>query len=607
MAKRGGQRPYGWAAAAVHVAVFGSAAAIAAIAGPALALPTVTWWVLAVIAVVGLPFALLLVRDPRDAPSHSRVRLPSPPQSRRAGAGTPGRVAGSRAGDSTGTTPVPARSTEGSGVRLAAKAGPAAGAVGVLPFTVAGSDPSIEHLADGLTEEVLLGLGRLEEFSVPARGSVFALRGGDRPIEEIAARLRVGHVLEGVVAKEGGRLQVKAVLRRASDRSPVWKGEAEGNLGELGHLATRLVHGATHARGAPLPEAASAPSVGRSTADGAACDAYFRGRSLFHQSLEGVKRSTALFEQAVRADARFALAHARRAEAHVLLAFYSLMTPAAAFETARESAREALALDEHLPEAWAALGFVQAFRDWDWTRASVSFQKAVDLNPSFVPARFWYALSLGAAGDVVERVRQTSLALRSDPVSTSANAHVGWALLGGRAFDHAERRMTRVLRQDPDHALAYWVRGRARIHSGAGVAGLDDLIEAAKRSRTNPVFIGSLGYAVASAGRTSRAQRHLTDLRAGPAGWRWVPESQIATIELGLSRPEDALDSLERALEQRDPWLPLTMRRPEWDAHRSHERFRQILSLLGVSEVAGSEYGRIRDALPGAGPQNSEG
>jgi len=452
--------------------------------------------------------------------------------------------------------------------------------IAILPFRIEGPDPTIEHLADGIAEEVLVGLAGLGGARVTARASSFRFRDGNPDLALIGRQLGVAHVLQGSISRAAGRLAVEVVLRTTLG-ARVWSQRTECGLGAVHEAQEALVRGVAGSLGYGLPEGGSALSAGRRTSDPVAQDHYLKGRAFWHGRGTGLRQSATFFEQAVHADADFALAWAGRADAHIMLGFYGYMEPHAAFKIARESAEKALQLDDRVAEAWSALGFVRTFHDWDWVRADLCFQKAVDLNPSSMLARRWYAMNRGIVGRLGDWLRQNQSSLVVDPLAVFSHAHVAWSLLGARAYDEAEAAAQRALELDEDFALGYWFRWRAHLYRGNLDAAVSDLIESARRARGNPIVVSTLGYAVGKSGDMVRAQRHLEDLKAGPPRWRWVGASQIATVQLGLERTGDALTTLERAASERDFWLPMTIRRPEWDGVRHDPRFKAILEQTG--------------------------
>ena len=469
-------------------------------------------------------------------------------------------------------------------------------AVAVLPFRVVGSDPAIEYLADGLAEEVLLGLASLGGARVTARASSFSRREEDPDLAEMGRQLGVGHVLQGSLSRGAGQLTVEAVLLKTSG-AQVWSHRAECEPAEWHEAQEALVKRVAESLGYGLPDASPALTPGRRTREAAALEYYLQGRAFWHGRGPGLQQSATFFAQAVHADADFALAWAGRADAHMMLGFYGYMEPHAAFKTARQSAERALQLDDQIAEAWSALGFVRTFHDWDWARADLCFQKALDLNPSIMLARRWYAMNRGIVGRLADWVRQNRSSLAVDPLAVFSHAHIAWALLGVRAYDEAEAAVQRALELDENFALGYWFRGRAHLYRGDLDDAIADLITAARLARGNPIVVSTLAYAVARSGDRARAQRHLEDLQAGPPQWRWVSASQIATVELGLDRTNDALTSLERAGSERDFWLPITIRRPEWDGVRHDPRFKAILERTGLVEISEASYAEAREAM----------
>lgn len=453
----------------------------------------------------------------------------------------------------------------------------------VLPFTVSGSDPTIEFMADGISEEVLLGVAGLGDVRSVPRASAFSFKDTELGREECARRLGAAHTVAGEISSMGGELRLEASLAGSNAElwSRIWNFTAENT----GDVVADLIRAVGLTLELPLEPGQRVLSIGRQTDRAEAQRHYLQGRYYWHQRGDGLQKSAASFEQAVRSDTGFALAYAGRADAHMLLGFYGYMEPRTAFQKAAEAAEKALELDDEISEAWTCLGFVRSFYHWEWSRSEVVFRRAIELNPSYMPARYWYALSRGTSGHLGDWIQQGRTSIKIDPLAPHALTHLGWALLESRAHDEAEEVLDRALTLDPEFSLGHWFRGRARLHRGDTDSALADLAASAKLSRGNPITLGTLGYAMARSGRTGDAQRILDELEAGPARWRWVRPSQVATVQLGLGRAEAALESLERGLEEKDFWLPLTVRREEWDEVRNDGRFGALLAGMGLQEI----------------------
>ncbi len=587
--------------AGLYLVVAAVAVTVVLLQGVRLGLPAYSWMFVGGVALLGLPLVLRRARPKAKAkplPSAPRQRAPRP------------KGADTGAGGSATAGPRP-QGTAGAGGAAAAatlasqpERPPARSrAVLVLPMTIGGTDPFIDYLAEGVAEAVLLGLAGLEGARVLARDSAFSFKFKDVPAAEAGGEIGAGFVLEGRIGKDGERLTVTARLVRASNGQPAWSGKLEGKLETVSEMEVALIRAVAEAVGLPIPPNGSPLSPGRRSRSGEAHRAYLQGRYDWHRGGEGYQRAAPSFEQAVRADERFALALAGRAENQVLQAFYGYVEPRSAFKRARESAEAALGLDDALPEAWSALGCARMFRDWDWRGAEDAFRRAIGINPAVVTARFWAGMNRGLSGHPVDWIRHCVTGFRLDPRSVLAHCHVGWALLGARIYGKAREVLDQAVELDPDFGFAYWLRGRARAYAGDIDGGLVDLIESAKRTKVNPIAVASLGYVVGRSGNANRAERHLQDLASGPAGWRWILPTQLATIELGLGRQAEALKGLQSALEVQDIWLPQTLRRPEWDPLRREPAFQAVLKGAGLEEIPRSRYEQARAMMGVARPQ----
>ncbi|MFQ5927922.1 MAG: protein kinase, partial [Terriglobia bacterium] len=250
--------------------------------------------------------------------------------------------------------------------RLSAPPAPAAPAtlaakpsVAVLPFQNLSADPENEYFSDGMTEEIISKLSRIQQLQVASRTSVARFKGTQKDIKEVGQELGVRYVLEGSVRKAGNRVRITAQLIDTSSGFHLWAEDFQGELKDVFAVQEETalkIAAALNLRLSPQEQRA----VQRRTTDNPkAYDAYLRGRALAEhadnrEKLEAARRQ---FEQALEADSDYAPALAGLSL--VESAYYrNLDRSEARRQLAEQLARRALALDPDLPEAHFAFGYV---------------------------------------------------------------------------------------------------------------------------------------------------------------------------------------------------------------------------------------------------------
>jgi TolB-like protein/Flp pilus assembly protein TadD len=445
----------------------------------------------------------------------------------------------------------------------------------VLPFENLGAGADEEHWADGLTEDVITQLARLqpERLAVIARTSAMHYKGTRKTIAEIGRELGVEYVIEGSVRRAGHRLRLNLQLVQVSDQSHVWAEKDDRDLEDALALPSALPRAVGRRLGLDLPPAGGAEGVG--TRKPEAYEAYLRGRHhLRLLSDEGARQAVDRFEEAVTADPAYASAYAGLAEAHYALSNMRV-DPREAMERARAAAQKALVLDEALSSAHSALGLILAFYDWDWPGAEREFRRALALDPAAAETRGWFALHLAQMGRLEQSTAELQRARKEDPLSLNINSLIAFPLYLGGRYDEAVDQSRRALELDPRFYLAQVAIGAAYEAKGDYRRALAEM-EKARRMDDSPEILAFLARAQALAGETAEARRLLGLLKASPPH-RYVSPYDLALVHDALGERDDALRLLEQAYEAQAEGLVGLQIDPRLRGLRSDPRFQELL------------------------------
>lgn len=451
----------------------------------------------------------------------------------------------------------------------------------VLPFENLGRDPEQEYFADGLTEEMISHLGQLDprRLGVIARTSAIQYKNTRKSIAEIAAELKVSYILEGSVRCEGDGARITAQLIEVLDQTHLWSASYDRDLREILSVQAGVARQVGRAMSLELlPEAAAkSPAF-----DPAAHEAYLRGRFYFGQRTEdGLKKAVASFETALSIEPNCARSYSGIADCCCLLPWFGAIPPKVAGQKAALAATRALEIDPSLSESHASLALVRFWYDWNWEAAETEFLRAIELNPSYTSAYQWYAAFLNTQGRFKEAQAAQKNARELDPFSRILNTNVADPLFFSRQYDRAVQHLVAVLEHEPRFFPALFQLGRVYVQMEKYKEAIDAFERALLYSRQLEA-LPALAHAYALAGRTEEARIILDDM-ANDKIRRYVTSPMIARIHLGLGELETALDWLQRGVEERSCWMVFLKEDPVYDPIRTHPRFCELLSLIGLA------------------------
>jgi TolB-like protein/tetratricopeptide (TPR) repeat protein len=461
----------------------------------------------------------------------------------------------------------------------------------VLPFSNLSGDPEQDYVAEGLTEEIIGQVGRInpDVLGVIARTTTMQYRGTGRTVRQIGDELRVDYVVEGGVRREGDRVRVVAQLIHVRDQAQVWSGTREYGVGSMLTLQRELAGEIGHEIRARLSPGTRGPSVDRVSTD--AYHAYLKGRHFLNRfTPQSVQRSVEYFRRAIDADPAFAPAHAGLAEACEQLPMWLDAPAANTLPRALAAAEQALRLDPDLPEAHASLGLIHANYTWAWSEAEKHFRRALALNPSSSQARLWYAEFLAEMGRIDDALDVIEPACALDPLSCAVQATRAFAFWMGRRHDEAIRHARLALEIDPGFPMALIRLGMACVCKDAHAEGIIALRQAAESAPGLLDCQALLGYAHARAGDRRAARARLEALRR-LGRQQYVPPFLFAIVHVGLGDHDAAVRQMEREYRARGWYLLLLKHAPQFDAMRSHAGFQALVRRM---RFPGEEFTRPR-------------
>ena len=456
--------------------------------------------------------------------------------------------------------------------------------IAVLPFATRTADATEDasFFADGIHDDVLTQLSKVDSLKVISRTSVMTFRSTDQTIPEIAEKLGVATVLEGSVQRAGDRVRVNVQLIDADSDEHLWAETYDRELTaeNLFAIQADMAVQIAGALRATLTPQTAARLEAKPTTSLAAYELYVRGR--YTLDTEGltqaaVLRAKELFEEALEADSTYAAAYAGLAETYQLSwQPLALLPMEEALPAARNAAETALRLDESLPDAHLSMGNVLA-AEQRWSEAEDAFLRALDLSPGFSEAMRDYAHLLIYEQRFDEAVPVARLAVETDPLSLRNRQRLAAVLMFSRDYEAAIEVSAGIVELEPEYPWGYYYLGASSALNRNSAEAIRAFQRAMELEPDQQYIVVGLAYAHATAGDRTTTLEILERLdHSGPI------LKEIAIVYGELGDIDLALEYLERAYEEDPASLASINADPGSDTYRDHPRFKQLMRRMGL-------------------------
>ena len=449
--------------------------------------------------------------------------------------------------------------------------------IAVLPFADLSEAKDQEYFCDGLSEELLDALAKVEGLRVVARTSSFSFKGRNIDATEMGRKLKVGALLAGSLRRDGNRIRVNAQLVNARDGSQIWSHKFERELQGVFAVQdeiTRAIVDKLKIRLAVGPR-----SHGSKNTD--AYDLYLKGLYFSNKSSEeDLRIGLAFFEQALAKDPKLGRAWTGIAKIWVWLSD-AYIRPLEAMPRAESAARQAIALDDKDAEAHAYLSEGRRILSYDLKGEETELKKALQIDPNSAVAHLFMALLRTAQGDFEAGLAEMRTAVQLDPLSPIVgNWEVSAYLANGR-LDDAFTAAKRTMEIDPDYI--YFEPNLAMVYREQGkLKEALEIYQRLEKSRKQPT--AGLAITYARLGRKEEAKRVLSQL-VEIANTRYFPGEQIASVYAALGEHDAAFRWIERAITEHSGPIHVLGFAPEFKPLRADPRFPDVLRRIGLDPV----------------------
>jgi TolB-like protein/Flp pilus assembly protein TadD len=432
----------------------------------------------------------------------------------------------------------------------------------VLPFVNFSVDKGDEYFSDGLTDELIASLGRVQGLRVVARGSAFQFKGQNFDVREIGRRLNVRNVLEGSVRNAGGRVRITVHLDDAANGYRIWSNIFERDSSDALAIQREISQAVVNSLKLEFAGQGLRLKDAKTSGDGAAVNpaayqAYLKGLYFWNKNTaESIRTAIEYFQQALAKDPGYAPIYAGLGRCYTALPVFTATSSDEVIPKIREVAAKALALDPNFGEAHLQLGEA-FFLEYDWPRAEQELKRAVELSPGDPVVHRWRSYYFDRVGRLEEALAETTAAQELDP------------------NDEAIQQSQKALALEPNFVMALRGLGISYIRKGSYEKGVAQLKRAVQLNGADAGVDGELGYAYAISGNQAEARQLLGKLLDQSKRGPFHPLT-IAEVYIGLGDKNQALQWLGKAVDQHEIRLSLKTD-PLFDPLRSDSRFEALL------------------------------
>ena len=424
----------------------------------------------------------------------------------------------------------------------------------VMPFVNMSADPENEYFSDGITEELLNALTRVDGLQVTSRTYAFAFKGKHDDIREIGRKLNVDKVLEGSVRKAGNRVRITAQLINAADGYHIWSENYDRDLTDIfvvqdeisSIIANRLRENLSVSKQAEHLVKAPTKNVEAYTL-------YLKGMHFYNKLTPAdYYKAIDFFEQAIQLEPNYAQAYAMIAGSYALLGVTGQAIPEKAFDIVKRYSEKALELDDSIAESHVAKATMHLMYDSKWQEGYDALQTAIRLNPTATGAYQMLAMYHIFTGNIPEAVKVMEQASQLDPLSPQVNHFLSEMYLFADRYDDAVHVADKLLEINPQMRIAIETKGWCAGMKGDWKKASEYFMEVHKLTNHPLKGLSPLGYAYGKLGEIEKAMEIIAKLeqrqREEP---NVVVDGDLLVVWMGLGNMDKVLYYMERAMGKR--------------------------------------------------------
>jgi adenylate cyclase len=451
--------------------------------------------------------------------------------------------------------------------------------IAVLPFINMSNDPEQEYFSDGMSEELIGTLAKLEGLKVISRTSAFYFKGKDVDLRTIGEKLKVDNVLEGSIRKAGNQLRISAQLIKVADDTHLWSETYDRELKDVFAIQDEISRAVVQNLKVKLLDMKTEPLVKNYTKNTEAYELFLKGRFFISKGFSGFGKAIEYYEKTIKAEPEFAKAYSNLAAVYIVYALVFSRPSKEMYLKAKSLALKALEIDEMDSDAYGTMGYIKALSEYDWPGAERDHKRAIELNPGNIMVHFRYTLYLIGIGRVYEAIGKMKQVLELDPFSVYFHSVLCATFYFARQFDKAIAQSQKTLELSHNEPLALAILALSHAAKGMYDKGLTML----QQVRDHPLITTFLGYIYGKAGKKEEAQQILEDL-LNKAKQNYFSPYMIAVVYSSLGDKDKVFNWLEIAFEERDTNNWCIKVDPMFDDVHSDPRWTKLMGKMGLAD-----------------------
>jgi adenylate cyclase len=452
--------------------------------------------------------------------------------------------------------------------------------IAVLPFRNMSSDKENEYFSDGITEEIINALTKVEGLSVIARSSAFTFKNQDIDPQKVRDQLGVAFILEGSVRKVSNRVRVTAQLIKTSDCfhlfSEVYDRELKDIFEVQDDISTKIVRKISD----KVKIQKSAKNlVTTPTNNIEAYDLYLKGRfNLSKGSLEATKTAIQYFETSAKKDKGFVLPIVGLAACYTFLGGSGVMIEGNAFKKAKEYAITSNLMDNSLAETHLSLAQSSFWWEWDFENTGISINKAIGLSPGTSSIHGFNSLFLMASGRTEEAAIEAILAAKLDPLSLTGKFRLGELYYRSEKFIEAIEIFDEILAENLFFKQAGIFKGWCHLFLGDLDIAVSIFSKIPITADESITFYGALAFAYYKKRKYDKVlecmHSFISEVNKGTLHWL---NYNYTLLYRALGETEKMFEYLGRCLAEKNTPLVFINVDPVWNDFREDPQFIELL------------------------------